>query len=133
TALTFAEPLNKRIAGHLRSVMNVSPAASDLDLFDAARAGLVDRVRALVSQGPAADARDKLGRTALHWAAMGGNVEIVRMLLDAGAPADAPDRNGWTPLSLIEDNVDVAKLLLERGADPNANHGGLTVLLYLAT
>lgn len=133
TALTFAEPLNKRIAGHLRQVMNASPAASDLNLFDAARAGLVARVRALLDQGTAADARDPRGRTALHWAAMSGDVELVRMLLDAGAPADAPDKSGWTPLSLIEDSVDVAKLLLERGADPNANHGGLPVLLYLAT
>ena len=133
TALTFAEPLNKRIAGHLCQVMNMSPQASDLNLFDAARAGLVARVRELLGQGTAADARDKLGRTALHWAAMGGNIEIVRMLLDAGAPADAPDKSGWTPLSLIEDSADVAKLLLERGADPNANHGGLSVLLYLAS
>src|ERR687897_3027909 len=88
---------------------------------------------ALLAGVAAADARDKLGRTALHWAAMGGHLEIVRMLLDAGAPADAPDKNGWTPLSLIEDGVDVAKLLLARGADPNADCGGMTVLLYLAT
>jgi hypothetical protein len=133
TALTFAEPLNRRIADHLRKVMNVSPAASDLNLFDAARAGLVERVRALLAAGGDAGARDKLGRTALHWAAMGGHLEIVRMLLDAGAPADSPDRNGWTPLSLIEDSVAVAKLLLARGADPNADYGGMTVLLYLAT
>jgi len=133
TALTFAEPLNKRIAEHLRKVMNRSPAASDLDLFDAARTGHVERVRALLAQGIAADARDKLGRTAVHWAALTGQIEVVRVLLDAGAPADAPDKSGWTPLSLVEDSVDVAKLLLARGADPNADHGGLSALLYAAS
>jgi ankyrin repeat protein len=133
TAHTFAEPLNKRIAEHLRKVMNRSPGASDLDLFDAARTGHVERVRALLAQGAKADTRDKLGRTALHWAALGGHVELVRLLLDAGAPADAPDKSGWTPLSLIEDSVDVAKLLLAHGADPNADHGGLSALLYAAS
>ena len=133
TALTFAEPLNKRIADHLRRAMNLAPEASDLNLFDAARAGLAARVRALLAAGTPAGARDDLGRTALHWAAMGGNIEIVRMLLDAGVPVDAPDKNGWTPLSLIEDSAEVAKLLVERGADPNARHGGLPVLLYLAS
>lgn len=133
TALTFAEPLNKRIAEHLRKAMNASPDASDLGLLDAARAGLAPRVRALLAGGEAADARDNLGRTALHWAAIGGKTEIVRMLLDAGVPADAPDRNGWTPLSLVEDNPETAKMLIAHGADPNADHGGIPALLYLAS
>jgi len=47
TALTFAEMHGKRIAEHLRNVMNDAPAASGLSLFDAARAGLAERVRAL--------------------------------------------------------------------------------------
>jgi cytohesin len=133
TAHTFAEPLNKRIAEHLRKVMNRSPGASDLDLFDAARTGHAARLHTLLAQGTAADTRDKLGRTALHWAAMTGQVEVVRLLLDAGAPVDTPDKSGWTPLSLIEDSVDVAQLLLARGADPNADHGGLPILLYAAS
>lgn len=133
TALTFAEPLNKRIAAHLRQAMNAAPEASDLNLFDAARAGLAPRVRALLAAGLAANARDTLGRTAAHWAAMSGDPEIVRMVLDAGAPADAPDKNGWTPLSLVEDSPETAKLLIARGADPNASHGGIPVLLYLAS
>ena len=133
TAFTFAEPLNKRIAALLRKAMNAEPEASDLNLFDAARAGLASRVRELLAAGVAADARDTLGRTAVHWAAMVGDPEIVRMLLDAGAPVDAPDKSGWTPLSLIEDSAEVAKLLIARGADPNASHGGIPVLLYLAS
>jgi len=133
TALSFAELGGKRIAGHLRKLMNAAPQAAEAGLQDAARTGLTERVRLLLERGEAIDGRDEFGRTALHQAVIGGHVDIVRLLLGRGADADARDRRGATPLSLVEDGVEIAKLLLAHGADPNADiGGGITVLTVLA-
>jgi ankyrin repeat protein len=133
TAISFAEMCGKRIASHLRKVMERSPEATEVGLHDAARAGLVERVRVLLNQGGAVDARDALCRTALQWAVIAGRVEVVRLLLQRGANADAADRRGFTPLALVEDSPEIVRLLLAHGADPNADlGGGITVLLALA-
>ena len=64
----------------------------------------------------------------LHIASSFGMFEMVRLLLDHGADADARSRQGKNSLDLVsrgkyeseEDGVRVAQLLLERGADVNA-------------
>jgi ankyrin repeat protein len=132
TALSFAEILGKRAANHLRKVMAKSPATSDLNLHDAARAGLIERVRALLASGTGVDARDDLGRTALHEAVMGGHEPVVQLLIDRGASPDALDRRGFRPLHHVERNGVLAKSLLAAGADPNAESEGESVLLHLA-
>jgi ankyrin repeat protein len=133
TVLSFAEVTGKRVANHLRKLMDKLPEASEASLHDAARAGLLEHVRALLDRGGAIDHRDDLGRTALHWAVMSGRVEVARLLLERGAQADARDKRGYTPLSLIQGSAETARLLIEHGADPNAEVGGWSVLLYLAT
>jgi ankyrin repeat protein len=85
TALSLAEIFGKRAANHLRKVMAISPEASELGMHDAARAGLLARVQALVDQGTPIDGRDDMGRSALHWTAIGGKADLVRVLLDLGA------------------------------------------------
>jgi ankyrin repeat protein len=132
TALTYAEFGGKRIANHLRKLMNASPQAVEVGLLDAARTGLTERVRALLDRNGAIDERDALGHTALHCAVVGGHVETVRLLLERGAPPDARDKRGNTPLALIQDSPEVARLLVDHGADPNADLGGWTVMFYLA-
>ncbi|MER8018243.1 ankyrin repeat domain-containing protein [Streptomyces griseoluteus] len=42
--------------------------------------------------------RDRLGRTALHYAAGRGDVDGLRALLAEGADPAAADAEGWTPL-----------------------------------
>jgi ankyrin repeat protein len=132
TALAFAELGGKRIANHLRKLMNASPQALDIGLHDAARSGLMERVRMLLDRDAATDGRDEHGRTALHYAVMGGHVEVARLLLERGAAPDARDKRGFTPLSLIQESPAIVPLLLQHGADPNANLGGWNTLLYLA-
>jgi uncharacterized protein len=132
TALTFAETSGRRTANYLRKIMNVTPAASHLSLHDAASAGLTERVVRLLDDGVAVDTRDDFGSTALHRAAMSRHADLVRVLLQRGVPVDARNARGYTALTLA-DSVDVMQLLLDAGADPNADiGGGLTPFLYLA-
>ncbi|MGW8884282.1 ankyrin repeat domain-containing protein [Streptomyces sp. NPDC055749] len=42
--------------------------------------------------------RDRLGRTAVHHAAVDGDVDGLRVLLAEGADPGAADADGWTPL-----------------------------------
>ncbi len=57
----------------------------------------------------------------LHNAAIAGDIESVLELLDAGVPVDAADPNG-TPLiwALFGQQAEIARILVERGANPNA-------------
>ena len=65
-------------------------AATGTDIFDAVRAGDVDKVKALLQADPKlAAARTEDGSTALHLAALEGQAAISRLLLASGAQVDA--------------------------------------------
>ncbi|XP_010913195.1 BTB/POZ domain-containing protein At2g04740 isoform X1 [Elaeis guineensis] len=55
------------------------------DVFEAARAGDVDRLRYLLETGVNVNARDQWDSVALYYACLAGHVEAARMLLEAGA------------------------------------------------
>jgi ankyrin repeat protein len=62
------------------------------------------------------NAQDKLGRSALHWAAARGEVECAKLL----APSTKPilhDKDGWTPLheAVIRRHNNVVEVLLQNG------------------
>jgi ankyrin repeat protein len=58
------------------------------------------------------------GETALFSAVSSDSLECVRLLLDAGADVNAQDVDGWTCLWHVR-SVPMARMLLERGADPS--------------
>jgi ankyrin repeat protein len=60
--------------------------------------------------------------TPLHFAARDGNLEMARILVDAGADLERPAANGTRPLvtAIINNHIELALYLLEKGADPNA-------------
>jgi ankyrin repeat protein len=58
------------------------------------------------------------GNSVLHSAR---NAEIARLLLDYGADVNVTNRNGFRAIHFS--SADKTKLLLERGADPNARQG----------
>lgn len=62
------------------------------------------------------------GFTALHYAAREGHIETARQLTQAGATLDQPtggDQSTALLVAVINGNYDLARMLLDAGADPN--------------
>ena len=112
----------------------------DLDVFEAAAVGDVNRLRELVQDESAANAWSSDGFSPLHLAVFFGQLEAARFLLTQGADVEAAARNQRfaaeaRPLhsAVAAQHLEVIKLLLSAGADPNSRqHGGFTPLLEAA-
>jgi ankyrin repeat protein len=74
-----------------------------------------------ITSEPRAQYRPAGGLTALLYAARGGCFECVEALIATGADMNVPTPEGVTPLMIALDNDhnDVAKFLLDRGANPD--------------
>lgn len=62
--------------------------------------------------------------TPLHGAAQNGSLELVKLLVSKGAKVNAVDKEFSMPLAkaVQADNLEIAKFLLEHGADKTINH-----------
>jgi ankyrin repeat protein len=92
------------------------------NIFEAAATGRLDRIRVLLDKNPElVKAYSPDGWTALHLNF--GNLEGVKLLLDRGADINAVSKNklSATPLqgAAAFQKIDLAKLLIERGANVN--------------
>lgn len=83
--------------------------------------------------------RSKREENALHLLARTGNTSALGHAVDvamrSGEPVDLTDAKGYSPLMLAcyHGNLDAAKLLLTRGADPNLqDNTGNTILMGAA-
>jgi ankyrin repeat protein len=109
-------------------------ADPDMDVFDAAALGHIDRLRHRLDEDPGrATAFAGDGFTALHLAAFFGKAEAARVLLAAGASVDTYGHNDFAnqPLhsAAAGRHIEVCRVLLAAGADVNATqHGGFTPL-----
>jgi ankyrin repeat protein len=109
-------------------------AAPELDVFESAALGVVERLEQLVDEDPSkARARSADDATALHFAAFFGQPECVRLLLQHGADVHAVSSTfgNVTPLhsGAAADSLEIVRLLVEHGADVNARqNGGFTAL-----
>lgn len=97
-------------------------ASPELDIFEAAALGKVERLQALLACQPElARAWSADGVTALHLACFYGQEEAVECLLDAGADASAGALNQSASTPLHEaargGHRNIVLLLLARGAD----------------
>ena len=81
----------------------------------AAQAGDVETIQALLARAADANEVDIVGVAALAHAAAGGHLTTIEMLLDAGVDLDA-----GAPLvhAAQAEQVEAVRLLLARGADP---------------
>jgi HEAT repeat protein len=108
-------------------------------LLDAVIGNDVERVRAALKGGTAADPETEGTTSALYQASVQGRAEIVKALLDNGADpnrlSDGAEDEGL-PLCAAAawDHVEVIGLLLAAGADPRGQEGGgWSALLWAAT
>ncbi len=103
---------------------------AELDLYEAATFGDLDRITELLAYDPASvEAYTGDGFTALHLAAFFGQAEAARLLLAHAAEVDARGR-GWMTGTALNSaasgrHTEVVRLLLDAGGDPDARqaHG----------
>jgi len=110
----------RRLAFAVAVLMLAEAASAAQDVFAAAKAGDVEKVRALLaSDAGLAAAKDSAGNTPLHLAASGGSAPIVALLLARGAAVDALNAAGLTPLleAIQAGRLEAAQALLAGGAD----------------
>ena len=111
------------------------------------RLGDPDFFKLLIDKGADVNGRDANGQTALMFAANWGNGDAARLLLEKGADLQAKNDKGETAIMMVggdsrlfredsaKDQLEVVKLLLEKGAgvnDRDACMGGRTALMRYA-
>ena len=78
-------------------------------------------------------ARDIVGQTPVHLAAMQKFTDTLEALLAAGANPNAGSKRSWMPLHLAAGNyVGPVRILLAAGADPNARDYSGAMPLHIA-
>jgi len=107
---------------------------SNRDLWSAARAGDLQRLRALDVAGQDLSARDDFQLTALHWAATEDQAAACELLVELGADLEARDGSASTPLisGAFWGSAAACEVLLARGADPEARNQDGTRAVDLA-
>src|SRR5690349_6012159 len=111
-----------------------------LTIWTAAKQGLLAEVQRFVSEGISLDAKSRGDVTPLHEAAYSGHTQTIQWLLDNGASIDSRTvaQQGYpgaeTPLYLSVEmrQLEVVRLLLSRGADPNLESSDATSALDVA-
>ena len=122
----------RRQAATVQTLLDARP---ELDVFDAAAVGDVDRLKALIAEDRSCvDAFAPDGFFPLGLAAYFDQPDAVRLLLQHGAAVGAVARNAMQVQALhaavAGRSTESVRLLLEARADPNARqHGGWTPLM----
>jgi ankyrin repeat protein len=130
SVLSFA-----RYMGQDAVLVMLIAAGPPLDVFEAASIDRADLLReSLAHDAGLVHAYSSDGFTALHFAAYFGATEAVAALLDAGANIDAKTQNFLANMPLhaacAGGRIEACRMLLRRGADPNARqHGKNTPLM----
>ncbi|MEP7335748.1 MAG: ankyrin repeat domain-containing protein, partial [Actinomycetota bacterium] len=123
-----------RYHGAHETTAAIRAARTELDVFESATVGDVDRLHELLHEDTTIiDARSPDDATALHFAAFFAQPETARLLVDHGADVHAvsPTFGNVTPLhsAAAGSSAEIVHLLLAAGSDANARqNGGFTAL-----
>lgn len=118
--------LTRRLAVLLLGLSVLAAAAPGLcaPIHDAARAGDLAKVEALVNANPSlvSSADEQYGQTPLHIAVFNGHKDVAEFLLAHKADVNAKSKNGSTPLHLAaaKGDKEIVELLLANKAEINA-------------
>jgi ankyrin repeat protein len=110
----------------LAPILDLGVEVLTAKLIDAAKAGNLARVKALVQAGAPAEAADYDGRSAMHLAAASGHVDILQYLQSQhGCDISAVDRYGNTPLhdAIANNETKCVAWLKSNGARAITNTG----------
>ena len=132
--VSFSELHFAAFMGDLSEVRGIIEEGADVDVKDgqgrtpllfAALGGNRQVVEFLVEKGADINARNEQGRTILHTIARNGDKDMVELLISKGADVNAKANTGAatiTPLdhAVLSGHADVAAVLLDRGANPDA-------------
>lgn len=107
--------------------VNAKGAQGRTALHRALGGGFVECTKVLLDNGANVESVDAMKRTSLHWAVMASGspedvMACVQMLFERGAASqvNALSKSNATPLhySIMSQKLEIARLLLENGADP---------------
>jgi ankyrin repeat protein len=124
-----SEVLQALYTGNQAKADELLKANPQLDIFEAAAVGKTDRVRELLGDDPSlANAWAKDGFQPLGLASFFGHADTAQALVEAGAAVNSASRNDFKVMPLhsacaardAQTRYELAQLLLEHGADPNA-------------
>jgi uncharacterized protein len=125
----MSELLQAIYRGDQATAEELLAAGTELDVFEAAAVGQTERLRELLDEDASlANAWAEDGFQPLGLASFLGHTESVLLLLERGAEVNSASRNDMKVMPLHsaaatgdpEARYEIAKLLLDHGADPNA-------------
>lgn len=123
-------PVRAALYAHRQDLADaILETGPELDVFDAAAVGDVDRLGELLDKDPdQVNAWSGDGFNPLHLAAYFSRGDAVRLLLDRGADVSAASRNDMKVQALHSavsaNSTEIVAALLVAGADPNARQQG---------
>jgi ankyrin repeat protein len=117
-------PLHDALQFDNRMRARLIDAGATIDICHAAFLDLVEEVRDLLLSDPALANDRTTGLSPLGWASYGGAARAARLLIELGANGDG----GELLCAAQVGGVQVGRLLLDRGADPNCLHRGFNAL-----
>jgi ankyrin repeat protein len=132
----MTELLQALYRGQTERVDELLARSPELNVFEAAAFGRTERLRELLDGDPRlANAFDDDGFHPLGLACFFGHVAAARLLLDRGADVDTLARNEHIQTTALhaaaaaenkdrDTRLELCRVLLDRGADPNLRQGG---------